>query len=144
MKIANWNVDSDTVRLLIIAALLASGCLSAEDQVAAYDLPAAVERSSPDTIIWPGWAARGPAPSAFQRVYPESAKAAALRGRVHLLCTVETGLTFACDVERETPAGYGFGAAAMELSREFAVTADYPNVAPGAVVRLPIRFVLED
>jgi hypothetical protein len=130
--------------LPIIAALLASGCVSAEDQGAAYDLPVGAERSSSDTIIWPGWAARGPAASEFRRVYPEGAKADGLSGLVHLLCTVETALTFACDVERETPAGRGFGAAALELSRAFAVKADYPNAAPGAVVRLPIRFVLED
>ena len=129
--------------LPIIAMLLASGCLSVADHGAAYELPVAVE-SSPDTIIWPAWAARGPAASEFRRVYPEGAKAADLSGLVHLRCTVETALTFACDVEQETPAGHGFGTAALELSRAFAVKADYPNAAPGAVVRLPIRFVLED
>jgi protein TonB len=129
--------------LPIVSALLASGCLSVADHGAAYELPLAVE-SSPDTIIWPAWAARGPAASEFRRVYPEGAKAAGLSGLVHLRCTVETALTFACDVEQETPAGHGFGAAALELSRAFAVKADYPNAAPGAVVRLPMRFVLED
>jgi hypothetical protein len=89
--------------LPIISALLASGCLSVADHGAVYKLPVAVERS-PDTIIWPGWAARGPAASEFRRVYPEGAKAAGLSGLVHLRCTVETALTFACDVEQETPA----------------------------------------
>ncbi len=144
MKIAPSNINPVNACLPILAAALASGCLSVADDGVNHALPMGYTPTASDTIIWPGWAARGPAPSAFRRVYPEGAKAAGLQGLVHLRCTVETALTFACDVEQETPAGHGFGAAALELSREFAVKADYPNAAPGAVVRLPIRFVLED
>lgn len=124
--------------LPIIAALLAGGCVSTAPQTLAYEIEA-----PSDTVIIPSWAARGPSPADYHRVYPSSAKADGVEGIVYLRCNVELELTFACEIQEESPAGYGFGSAAMALAREFAIKPNYPQVTPGSVVRLPIRFVLE-
>lgn len=70
--------------------------------------------------------------------YPPVAMDQAVVGRVVLDCTVNPDTTTTCSVFSEAPDGWGFGAAAMDMSREF-------RLRPGRrdnVVRVPLRFTL--
>ncbi|MEY2756907.1 MAG: hypothetical protein RIR33_685 [Pseudomonadota bacterium] len=130
--------------LALLAALLASGCLSVVEHEPAPATQAKRDWIASDTILWPAWAARGPSAADFHRVYPVGAKADNVEGIAYLRCTIEQELTLGCEIDQEAPAGYGFGAAAIQLSREFAIRTDHDVARPGAKVRLPIRFALEN
>lgn len=83
---------------------------------------------------------------AFMRAYPSLARQASRDGAVVMDCQVEDGGLLSCTVMSETPAGWGFGAAGMALSRQFRIapeTRDGVATAGGRVL-LPIRFVAGD
>lgn len=75
--------------------------------------------------------------------YPDRARRLEIEGRVLLECEVlETGLMSECVVLEETPPDYGFGAAALKMSRLFKMkpmTRDGVPVA-GAKVKIPLVF----
>lgn len=89
---------------------------------------------------------RGPTPQAFAAAYPPEALAAGVRGGQGLIgCTVgPAGGLEGCALVQETPAGLGFGAAALGLAPQFRMTLWSPDGRPtgGAPVQLPIRFEL--
>ncbi len=86
------------------------------------------------------------APSYSQVVaaYPDRAKAERVSGRVSMSCTVAADGHFIdpCLVTNEEPAGYGFGAAAVELARGFKVATTLADGAStvGASYKLPVTF----
>lgn len=78
----------------------------------------------------------------FKRVYPRDALRQGIGARVVLDCTVTAaGKLTDCAVSSETPQGYGFGAAALQLAPKFRMPRfkDGQSVAGGAM-RLPIVF----
>lgn len=78
------------------------------------------------------------------RSYPALAMQASRSGLVVLDCRVEAGGLLSCAVASESPEGWGFGAAAYALSRQFRIapqTRDGVATEGGRVV-LPIRFQL--
>ncbi|USQ94233.1 energy transducer TonB [Caulobacter sp. RL271] len=78
-------------------------------------VPGSVDPGS-DEQIW----ARRPSTEDFQRNYPDRAQRMEISGRAVLSCMLdERGLLTNCAVVEETPAGYGFGEAALRLSRLF-------------------------
>ena len=87
---------------------------------------------------------RRPDGRAFARHYPERAAARDTEGRVVLLCSVEFDGSFRCTAIEENPVGFGFGAAAVMIAREFRVARQYPDGRPtaGNQVRVPIVFRL--
>jgi TonB family protein len=77
----------------------------------------------------------------IEAVYPERAIDATLSGRVLIECQATAqGRMSACTVLNETPTGYGFGDAALKLSRGFVLDpkASYGGPLEGGVVALPI------
>ncbi|MFN4296919.1 MAG: TonB family protein [Brevundimonas sp.] len=110
--------------------------------------PAAPAQTTPEAppgvIANPRWIAR-PTPDQMARAYPDRAARDGVEGSATLQCSVTArgGLT-ACSVLSETPGGYGFGRAAMQLSRHFRLsprTVDGQAVE-GAVVTIPLTFQL--
>lgn len=99
---------------------------------------------SPPVIRHPEWV-RQPTAAQMERAYPRRALSQELSGRAVLSCSVlGSGEVTACSVVSQTPAGAGFGDAALSLSRYFRLsprTVDGQTVE-GARVTIPISFNL--
>lgn len=102
---------------------------TAEDPFVPPDLPAAIIDASatageaftpptPLTITNPHWRQR---PRDLERYYPRRAMANNVRGEVVLDCLVDVAGALGCRVISETPANWGFGEAALRISRDYAM-----------------------
>lgn len=92
----------------------------------------------------PDWARR-PTGDEVGRYYPEAAWREGVEGAATLSCRVEvTGSLKACAVVSETPAGAGFGDAALRLAPHFKMRPMTVNGQPvdGGSVRIPLAFRL--
>lgn len=79
------------------------------------------------------------------RFYPPLARQIALNGQVRMQCLVTTlGMLETCTIVSETPAGVGFGAAALQLASYFRMQPKTVNGVPvgGAAVVVPLNFVM--
>lgn len=96
------------------------------------------------TVKTPKWAAI-PSVSDLQTTVPKT-EGGPNNIRVTLLCMVRTGGTLdACAVDREEPAGQGFGQAVLALASKFKVEPWSAEGMPtvGAKVRVPVRYDLK-
>lgn len=96
---------------------------------------------TPSVITNPQWLER-PNARDFARYYPERALERGQEGRVNLACIVAADGRIACTVTSEDPSGWGFGEAALRISRHFRMA---PATRDGAAtsggrVNVPIRF----
>jgi periplasmic protein TonB len=103
-----------------------------------------VDRPSGSIVTQPDWVRR-PSDSEFKAVYPPVARAAKVEGRASIRCTIDNdGRLQNCSVTSETPAGHGFGEAALKLSHLMfmrGMTKDGSAVAGGRIT-IPISFRL--
>lgn len=107
--------------------------------------PAAAAAPAPtlaDLENSPDWL-RLPSDGEVAAAYPTAARRARVAGQALLDCALDgEGRLTGCKVAQETPAGYGFGQAALSLSVRFQMTPLYPDgrSVAGARVSVPISF----
>lgn len=105
-----------------------------------------MQGGQPATINAPKWAAM-PTNADFGAAFPSKARGADIeRSRVVLLCVVASGGGLeGCRVTTETPAGLGFGEAALSLSTKFRLNAWTEDGLPtaGSAIRLPIAYEIK-
>ena len=103
----------------------------------------AVLKAEPMTITRPAWTLL-PSAADFQASFPKTANGVN-EVRVALVCTAGAdGSLSGCAVDREEPAGQGYGQGALALAPKFKVGPWSQDGQPtaGAKVRLPIRYQL--
>ncbi|MGE0830138.1 MAG: energy transducer TonB [Hyphomonadaceae bacterium] len=105
--------------------------------------PPPVAPPPPPVITNPTWVER-PDGADFARYYPERALERERTGSVTLDCVVNANGRISCSVASEDPPGWGFGDAAVRISRSFRMAPRLENGQPseGGRVRVPIRFAL--
>lgn len=98
---------------------------------------------APPQITDPTWIER-PSGRDFARYYPERAIEREREGRVVLNCVVGSDGRISCTVSSEDPTGWGFGEAALRISRHFRMAPATADGRPtdGGRVRVPINFRL--
>lgn len=92
----------------------------------------------------PDWA-KQPDQAEMSREYPKLALALAIEGQVVMACDVTvTGSLKSCAIHEETPKGFGFGVAALRMSRSFEMRPGIGGrrTTPYGDVRIPIYFRL--
>jgi|SRR5579883_1599081 len=87
--------------------------------------------------------ATGPTRAQVQAAYPVRALSDGVDGAALIACRLDAkGVLHDCQVAGEQPAGYGFGAAALDLAADFKLTPRLVDGEPvgGAEVRFPVPF----
>ena len=98
----------------------------------------------PSVVTNPDWIRR-PSADQFAQYYPERAQRLEMAGRATIVCTVTAAGTLqGCSVTSEDPADYGFGDAAIKMSRFFKMKPATRDGVPveGLKVTIPLRFNL--
>ncbi len=98
------------------------------------------ELDAAESLVEPVWLAR-PSPSDFARHFPVNALRRGVDGLGVLDCIVEVDGELSCRVVSDSPAGEGFGGAALRIARSFRVERGADGTpAVGKRIRVPIRF----
>ncbi len=90
----------------------------------------------PVVVTSPHWLRR---PSGLETYYPRRAITRNMEGQVVLDCLVNTSGALGCAVVSETPANWGFGDAALRISRDYRMS---PAMRDGAPVEGRYRMVV--
>ena len=101
-----------------------------------------VRFSPPPVISKPKWV-RLPTGDELVALWPPAALARGIGGKAIIVCIVSiSGSVGGCVMDSETPAGYGFGAAALSLAPYFQMSPATQAGVPvaGGVVKIPIVF----
>jgi TonB family protein len=112
--------------------------------VAATAAAAPAPPARPSVITQPDWLQR-PAGSDMANLYPKAAAAQNVEGRATIACKVTAQGTLAdCAVTEESPAGQGFGEAALKLATLFKMRPMTRDGVPvdGGKINIPIHFQL--
>ena len=107
---------------------------------------ACVGYETTENIILPNWVESGPSATDVRDAYPGPAYAEGVQGLVMLVCRILENRRLACVVDREAPQGYGFGDAALRLSRLIVTKplSGDPRLLVGSRIAVPIRFTQPD
>lgn len=100
---------------------------------------------TPSVITNPQWIQR-PNGRDYARFYPSRALEREQEGRVRLACIVDAEGRLSCTVVDEDPSGWGFGNAAIQISRQFRMQPRLENGQPtaGGTYNFSIPFRLDD
>ena len=101
----------------------------------------AVAQAGPPDLTGVRWMHR-PTQRDFRNAYPRRAQFAGEQGHVTLSCTATSSGGLNCSIAEESPRGFGFGRAAIDLSRKFRLeptTPDGRSVA-GGQIEVPVEF----
>lgn len=93
----------------------------------------------PGTVTW----SQRPSARRIADLYPARALRSQVGGRVQLDCVVQATLTVACSVASETPAGIGFGAAALNAAGSYRAQPRLSNGASSVGARTRISFTFQ-
>jgi outer membrane biosynthesis protein TonB len=90
------------------------------------------------TVTW----AQRPSSRRISELYPSRAMRAGVGGRVELSCNVRANQTLSCSVANESPAGLGFGQAALSASSSYRAspTLSDGSASNGAPARIVVQF----
>lgn len=101
-------------------------------------LVAAVAPPAAATVSW----AQRPSARRIAELYPQRGLREGVGGRVQLDCTVQTNLAVACAIVSETPAGIGFGRAALSAATAYRAQPTRSDGASsiGARARITVNF----
>lgn len=131
-------------RRLAERELRAAGADNGDEVRVPVTFPVEVLSEAGLTVRTPKWAAL-PSVAEMQAVTPMT-EGGPNDIRVTLVCSVQEGGSLSgCAVDREEPAGHGFGAAILKLAPKFRVEPWSAEGMPtvGAKVRVPVRFDLK-
>lgn len=94
--------------------------------------------AGPARAVW----AKRPTGAQLAAVYPSNAQRRGVGGTATMSCLIEPDLSLSCDVEGETPPGFGFGAAAQRAAQSYRSAPQLADgrPAPGARIPVPITF----
>jgi hypothetical protein len=104
--------------------------------------PTTVERATSTirqgSVLW----SQRPSARRISELYPERAGRDGVGGRVELDCSVRTNLSLACSVASESPAGLGFGRAALNAAASYRSRGALSDGADatGARTRIVVQF----
>lgn len=98
---------------------------------------------APSKITGATWLTK-PGAREFDRYYPSRAQEREKEGRVVLNCAVNADGYISCAVASETPEGWGFGEAAIQIAKSFRMAPKTINGEPtsGGTISVPIAFRL--
>jgi len=115
-----------------------SGLSTASPVVPQPSAPQRLATSRQGSVVW---AAR-PTARRIGELYPDRAGRDGVGGRVELDCSVRSNLTLACSVASESPAGLGFGRAALNASNSYRARGALSDGADaiGARTRIVVQF----
>lgn len=128
----------------LAAGMKAAGVPDGEDVRFQITFPAEWAKGGPLQVRAPKWAAL-PSVADMSATFPKT-EGGPNDVRVTLVCDVQAGGTLSgCTVDREAPAGQGFGQAVLALAPKFKVEALSADGTPtvGAKVRVPVRYDLK-
>lgn len=100
----------------------------------------------PPVITRPDWISK-PTSEQLLRAYPSRAENAEVTGQASIRCLVRVdGRLTGCSIASESPSGYGFGKAAVDLSRHFRMSPQTVDgqAVDGASVTVGLRFTLPE
>jgi protein TonB len=110
----------------------------ASTQPASTTAPATTRAAPRGQVVW----AQRPSARRISELYPARALREGVGGRVELSCNVRSNQSLACSVANESPAGLGFGQAALSASSSYRAspTLSDGSASTGSPARIVVQF----